>query len=108
MWEDAYRIAKNNGGPVASKQVAYLWAKTLGGDSAVKLLTKLGLLEQAIDYAIENCAFDFAFELSKTSSKEKLPEIHAKYAMYLEDEGKFAEAEQEFLKAKKPKEAVLM
>ena len=108
MWEDAYKIAKNNGGPVASKQVAYLWAKTLGGDSAVKLLSKLGLLDQAIDYALENCAFEFAFDLAKTSSKEKLPEIHAKYAMYLEDEGRFAEAEQEFLKAKKPKEAVLM
>ncbi len=28
--------------------------------------------------------------------------------MYLEDEGRFPEAEQEFLKARKPKEAVLM
>jgi intraflagellar transport protein 172 len=37
-----------------------------------------------------------------------MPEISLKYAMYLEDEGKFMEAEQEFLKAKKPKEAVLM
>ena len=26
----------------------------LGGDSAVKLLTKFGLLESAIDYAAEN------------------------------------------------------
>jgi intraflagellar transport protein 172 len=34
--------------------VAYLWAKSLGGDSAVKLLNKFGLLEAAIDYASEN------------------------------------------------------
>ena len=54
MWDDAYKVAKNHGGPVASRQVAFMWAKTLGGDSAVKLLTKLGLLEQSIDYAIEN------------------------------------------------------
>ncbi len=54
MWDEAYRVAKNHGGPVVGKQVAYLWAKTLGGDSAVKLLTKFGLLEQAIDYATEN------------------------------------------------------
>ena len=53
-WEEAYKIAKNHGGPLASKQVACIWAKTLGGDSAVRLLTKFGLLEQAIDYAIEN------------------------------------------------------
>jgi intraflagellar transport protein 172 len=53
-------------------------------------------------------AFDFAFDLAKTSMKEKLPDIHLKYAMFLEDEGKFKEAEAEFIKAGKPKEAVLM
>ena len=108
MWDEAYKVAKNHGGPVASKQVAYVWAKSLGGDSAVKLLTKLNLLEQSIDYALENCAFDFAFDLARSANKEKIPEIHAKYAMYLEDEGRFPEAEMEFIKAGKPKEAVLM
>lgn len=39
---------------------------------------------------------------------EKLPEIHYKYAMVLEDDGKFKEAEEQFIKAGKPKEAVLM
>ena len=40
--------------------------------------------------------------------KEKLPDISNKYALCLEDEGKFQEAEVEFIKANKPKEAVLM
>ena len=40
--------------------------------------------------------------------KSKLPDIHLKYAMFLEDEGKFTEAEHEFIKAGKSKEAVLM
>ena len=53
-------------------------------------------------------AFEFAFDLAKTSMKEKMPDIHLKYAMFLEDEGKFREAEAEFIKANKPKEAVLM
>lgn len=48
------QVAKAHGGPNAAKQVAYLWAKSLGGDAAVKLLTKFGLLEAAIDYAAEN------------------------------------------------------
>jgi len=108
MWEEAYRVAKQHGSQNASKQVAYLWAKSLGGDSAVKLLTKFGLLESAIDYAAENCAFEFAFDLSRTAMKSKLPDIHLKYAMFLEDEGKFSEAEKEFIKAGKSKEAVLM
>ena len=40
--------------------------------------------------------------------KNKMPDIHIKYAMYLEDEGKYKEAEVQFIKAQKPKEAVLM
>lgn len=49
-----FQVAKQFGGETAPKQVAYLWAKSLGGDSAVKLLQKFGLLEQAIDYASDN------------------------------------------------------
>lgn len=35
-------------------------------------------------------------------------EVHYKYAIALEDEGKFSEAEAEFILAGKPKEAILM
>lgn len=66
------------------------------------------MLESAIDYAAENCAFDFAFELARTAMKHKMPDIHLKHAMFLEDEGKFREAELEFIQAHRPKEAVLM
>lgn len=48
------QLAKAEGGSNAANQVAYLWAKSLGGESAVKLLTKFGLLEAAIDYATKN------------------------------------------------------
>lgn len=40
--------------------------------------------------------------------KHKLPDIHLKYAMYLEDEGKYKDAEEQFVKAGRAKEAVLM
>ncbi|XP_037837544.1 intraflagellar transport protein 172 homolog [Kryptolebias marmoratus] len=108
MWEDAYRVAKSHGGAGAQKQVAYLWARSLGGEAAVKLLNKFGLLDYAIETAANNFSFDFAFDLARLSSKEKIPEIHLKYAIYLEDEGRFPEAEVEFIKAGKPKEAVSM
>lgn len=108
MWEEAYRIAKTHGGANAHKQVAYLWAKSLGGEAAVKLLNKFGLLETAVDFAADNYTFDFAFELARLSMKQKIPDIHLKNAMFLEDQGKFNEAEIEFIKAGKPKEAVLM
>jgi len=108
LWEDAYRVAKHYGGVTPAKQVAYLWAKSLGGDSAVKLLTKFNLLETAIEYAADNGSFEFAFELARTGMKNKLPDVHLKHAMFLEDEGEFKKAEEEFIKAAKPREAVLM
>uniref|UniRef100_A0A3Q1FCG1 Intraflagellar transport 172 n=1 Tax=Acanthochromis polyacanthus TaxID=80966 RepID=A0A3Q1FCG1_9TELE len=100
------QVAKNHGGAGAQKQVAYLWARSLGGEAAVKLLNKFGLLDYAIESASNNFSFDFAFDLARLSCKEKIPEIHLKHAIYLEDEGKFPEAEAEFIKAGKPKEAV--
>ncbi|XP_072218456.1 intraflagellar transport protein 172 homolog [Leuresthes tenuis] len=108
MWEEAHRVAKSHGGAGAQKQVAYLWARSLGGEAAVKLLNKFGLLDYAIESAANNFSFDFAFDLARLSCKEKIPEIHLKHAIYLEDEGKFPEAEVEFIKAGKPKEAVFM
>uniref|UniRef100_A0A8C2G6B9 Intraflagellar transport protein 172 homolog n=1 Tax=Cyprinus carpio TaxID=7962 RepID=A0A8C2G6B9_CYPCA len=116
MWEEAYRVSKTHGGGSAHKQVAYLWAKSLGGEAAVKLLSKFGFLESAIDFAADNYGFqslnfytfDFAFELARLAMKPKIPDIHLKNAMFLEDQGKFNEAETEFIKAGKPKEAVLM
>ncbi|KAF7235879.1 hypothetical protein EYD10_17309 [Varanus komodoensis] len=108
MWDEAYRVAKAHGGANSHRHVAFLWAKSLGGEAAVKLLNKFGLLETAMDHAADNNMFDFAFELARLSLKQKLPAIHFKYGSFLEDEGKFEEAEVEFVKAGKPKEAVLM
>ncbi|CAH0547356.1 unnamed protein product [Brassicogethes aeneus] len=107
MWEEAYRVAKQNGGQVAANQVAFLWAKTLPIDSAIKLLNKYGILDQCINYSCETYQFEFAFQLCKYSP-EKVNEVHYKYAMALEDDGKFSEAEAEFILAEKPKEAILM
>ncbi|KAM3602576.1 uncharacterized protein V6R79_006682 [Siganus canaliculatus] len=108
MWEEAHRVAKSHGGANAQKQVAYMWARSLGGEAAVKLLNKFGLLDYAIETASNNFSFDFAFDLARLASKDKIPEIHLNHALYLEDEGKFPEAEVEFIRAGKPKEAVSM
>lgn len=57
-------------------QVAYAWAVSLGGDAGAQLLVKLGLVEQAIEYAMEEGAFEQAFNLCRGSLKHKLPEVH--------------------------------
>eukprot|EP00191_Tetraselmis_sp_GSL018_P001208 CAMPEP_0177614748 /NCGR_PEP_ID=MMETSP0419_2-20121207/22933_1 /TAXON_ID=582737 /ORGANISM="Tetraselmis sp., Strain GSL018" /LENGTH=1707 /DNA_ID=CAMNT_0019112051 /DNA_START=174 /DNA_END=5298 /DNA_ORIENTATION=- len=108
MWDDALRVAKLFGGVNGGKQVAYAWAVSLGGEEGAALLSKFGLVDQAIEYAIESGAFAHAFELTRASAKHKLPEVHEKYAMFLEDEGRYKEAEEEFVKANKPGEAIAM
>ncbi|KAI9137410.1 hypothetical protein BKA69DRAFT_1032603 [Paraphysoderma sedebokerense] len=108
LYEDAHRIAKTHGGIQPAKQVAYLWARSLGGEAAAKLLSKLDLLDYAIDFASENGAFEFAFELAKYGDKSKVNDVYLRQAMAFEDEGKFAEAEKAFVLAQKPKEAILM
>jgi len=108
MWEDAIRVAKLHGGVSASKQVAFSWAVSLGGEAGAKLLQKFGLIDQAIDYAIESSSFEHGFVFARAGAKHKLPEVHLKYAMFLEDEGRFKDAEAEFIKAEKPKEAIEM
>lgn len=81
------------------QQVAYAWAISLGSTDGPQLLKKLGLVDHAIDYAMDSCAFPHAFDIARACAQHKLPEIHLKYAMYLEDEGHFKEAEEEFINA---------
>ncbi|XP_055687572.1 intraflagellar transport protein 172 homolog [Lutzomyia longipalpis] len=106
-WEDAYRVAKQKGGEGASNQVAFMWAKSLPIEGAARLLTKMGLLDSALQFSCEAGQFDFALELCRITGKSS-EEIHLRMAMALEDEGKFHEAEKEFILAQKPREAILM
>ncbi|MCP9265076.1 Intraflagellar transport protein osm-1 [Dirofilaria immitis] len=103
IWNDAYRIAKQEGADTAQKQIAYLWAKSLNSDAAVKLLQKFKLLDESIDYACENGAFDFAFDLCRLEAKNRLPSVHFKLAQQLEEEGEFEKAEMHYIESGKPK-----
>eukprot|EP01059_Diplonema_ambulator_P008871 TRINITY_DN18639_c0_g1_i5.p1 TRINITY_DN18639_c0_g1~~TRINITY_DN18639_c0_g1_i5.p1 ORF type:complete len:1382 (+),score=614.47 TRINITY_DN18639_c0_g1_i5:304-4146(+) len=108
MWEDAIRVAKMHGGGGASRNVVIAWALDLGGDQGCKLLTRFGMVEQAIEYCNNRFLFDTAFELAQKGMPSLVPQVHLKHALYLEDEGHFKEAEEEFIKAGRPKEAIEM
>lgn len=111
-WEDGYRVARSYGGSGVAKQVAFLWAESLQDpSSAVKLLTRIGLLHQVIDFAIETTSFTFAHDLVTAAGpdlKFKMNEIKFKNAIHLEKEGRLQEAELMYLQASRAKEAVLM
>jgi len=78
------------------------------GEKGTQFLIKNGLIDAAIDYEANQERFDDAFKLANTHAKYKLPEVHLKYALHLEDENRFKEAEEEFIKANKPAEAINM
>ncbi|KAJ1353159.1 Intraflagellar transport protein osm-1 [Parelaphostrongylus tenuis] len=108
MWTEAYRLARTEGGEQEQKQVALLWAKSLGGEAGVKLLTKYGMLNEAIDHFSEIGTFDFAFELARLGAKERLPGVHVRMAIQMEEEGRLDQAAHHFIAAGKPDEAVAM
>lgn len=81
------------------RQVAYAWATSLSEEESVALLRRLNMGEGVVDYAMEIGAFVHAFQLAQLAAKQKLPDVHLKYAMFLEDSGHFVEAEGEFVAA---------
>lgn len=112
-WDEAKRVAKQHGGKSAFEKVvlaqSHAVAKESGSEAGAQLLAKHGLTEMAIDYAVDHGNFAHAFELANRAGlTAKVGDIHLKKALALEDEERLAEAEEEFLKAGKPKEAVEM
>lgn len=108
LWEDAIRVAKFHGGINACKRVTIALLMAIGVVEGTKYLKKHGLVEAAIEHATENGAFDLALELANYTMPKKLPDIHLKHALFLESDDCFREAEEEFIKANKPKEAIDM
>ena len=108
MWEEALRVAKSYGGPKEIAEIARKWAATVGGEGGSKLLIKQGLVEAALEYEVDNRNFEEAFRLAENNCRHRLPDVHLRYALFLEDENRFKEAEEEFVRAGKPTEAINM
>jgi intraflagellar transport protein 172 len=108
MWEEALRVAKSYGGPKEIAEIARKWASTVGGEGGSKLLIKQGLVEAALEYECDNQNFEEAFRLAETACRHRLPDVHLRYALFLEDEKRYKEAEEEFIRAGKPGEAINM
>ncbi len=62
----------------------------------------MNLVDVVIEYLSDRFEFDEAFKLAKANAKHKVPDVHLKYALHLEDEERYKEAEEHFVKAGKP------
>ena len=110
MWEEALKVAKVYGGPKEIAEVAKKSAETksLTGESGSSFLLKQGLVEAALELEVEQGNYSEAFRIAETHCRHKLPDVHLSYALFLEDESRFKEAEEEFIKAGKGTEAIHM
>ncbi|KMQ88504.1 putative intraflagellar transport protein 172 [Lasius niger] len=108
MWEDALRVAKKASGEKAAQQVALMWARTLAPELGARLLMRLNYLDPCLQLACEASLFEWALEIAKYGTVDQKKEVHYRHAMALEDEGRFVEAEKEFVQAGKVTEAVQM
>ncbi|KAF4675176.1 hypothetical protein FOL47_008183 [Perkinsus chesapeaki] len=110
-WEDAKRVAKARGGKDAFEKVVIDHAHATSRDllSAARVIASSGLVDAAIDHAISLEDYSVASVIAEEfGAEQRMTDIHLKKAMHLEDTGHFAEAEAEFMRAGKPKEAIDM
>lgn len=85
-----------------------MWARTLAPELSARLLMRFNYLDDCLQMACEAGLFDWALDTVKYGTANQQKEVHYKFAMALEDEGKFTEAEKEFITAGKEIEAVQM
>lgn len=107
-WDDAMRVAKQHGGQAAYEVVACAYASRLAPDASIAFLVSRGLVDRAVDAALERHDFAEAFRIGAAAAPGKLSDVHLQLAMSLEDDGRFDQAETEFVAAGKPREAIDM
>jgi len=110
-WQDALRVAKLNGTAQAELTVSVHWATDIGGVAGVQKLMQLKLIEPALLYACESGLSELANIIMahcKTLSKATFQQAHMKFAVTLESQNKWAEAEQHYLAAEQTQEAAEM
>lgn len=107
-WEEAIRVCKVNGSDKETCELAKKWAESLGAEAGMRMLLKLNLVDAVIDFLTDNKDFNEAFKMAQNNAKHKSNDVHFKFATFLEDENRYKEAEEHFVKAGKPSEAIYM
>lgn len=112
-WEEAIQITKTYGPGdqwkrVAIQQAVMVATESQDDEKGAQLLFKRGLFEEAINFCLERALWNFAFDIARTSMESKIPEVHKEYAVYLEENERYREAEEEYINGNYPREAIDM
>ena len=107
-FEDCIRICKNYASDRDTVERAKRWDGKIGEVELIRILKKMHLTDSLIDYLSEKNKFTEAFEIARKEAKHKLVDVHLNYAMHLEDEKRYKDAEENYIKAGKFCQAVNM
>ena len=111
-WPDAKRVAQQYGGRAAWEKVCYAEAiaenQKNGNFTGVDLLISAGLPELACGLAADSKDFQRALAIARSLNHSKVKEVLVKRAMDAETVGNLSAAENDFVEAGKPREAVDM
>ena len=117
-WDNAIRVAKVHGGPAAAKEAILEYALSVDPEEGAAFLKKHAMLDAAIDLVLgpsyvmekgkEERRFEYAIQWATIGMSGKLSAAYLASAMRHEDQGEFRQAEIEFVKASKPREAIDM
>ena len=86
MWEECIRVCKSNASDRDTVEIAKKWNKDLGEEQFIEMLKRMNLTDALIEYLSDLKQFTEAFDIAKKNSKHKIPDVHLKYAIFLENE----------------------
>lgn len=99
-YEDCLRMLKNHANERDTVERLKRWDASISHADLVALLKRLGLRDILIDLLAEKKLFEEAFREAQIA-KHKKCDVHLAYAMHLEDEKNFREAERHYVLANK-------
>ena len=112
LWEEAIRIAQVYGDTAAFNEALSVFKSSYEHDTFVCqvaynvvmngdfcILQKFDGFEGAMNHALALGHYEDALDIAKRNLPDRIPEVHARHAMCLEDEGRFVEAEEHFILA---------
>lgn len=108
MFDEALRVAKSNGSKSEVNELAKKWVMNQSKEEQIKTLMTMGLGEACIDILCSIKDYEAAFKLAEQHERYKIPDIHLKYAMDLEDEKRYHDAEEHYVKANQLQEVIQM
>lgn len=93
---------------LSPKEQLFRDAKSMVFEKGIQLLQSQNQLEAAVDHALAGKDFAYALKVCDLSLPQRLTCVHHQHARHLQQQGQYNEAEDAFLFAKAPRDAIEM